>query len=390
MNIALLCFGISPIASVSGMEKVFVEMSNAFVERGHSVSAIWNDQPKIVPYYPFNSEVCQVNLGLGKIKAPLKYKIMREVNKCLNIKAVNKVDQYKTNLLCSALYKIIDLAKIDVFVCYEFNSVMVANQLSIGRIPVVAMVHNSVEDQIASLTPLQRQEANKADVYQVLMPNYVEQAKRLLDTKICYIPNIVPRVDNNQCADLAIKKEKYRIIHIGRIEGKQKRQLILLKSFAKLSNKFPNWEVHFYGPIGDIQYKLQIENFINQQQLNSKIFYEGITHHVFCELRKGDIFAFPSAYEGFSLALTEAMSAGLPVIGFKDAPSVQNLIEDGENGYLAIDEEDFTSKLDYLMRHQTIRAILGKNAKKSMEKYAPNAIWDIWEQLLRKLVGKSC
>ena len=73
MNIALLFFGIASISNVSGAEKVFVEMANRFSERGATVYTIWNDSPGVVPYYPFNSQVKQVNLGFGKIKAPVSY-----------------------------------------------------------------------------------------------------------------------------------------------------------------------------------------------------------------------------------------------------------------------------------------------------------------------------
>ena len=47
--------------------------------------------------------------------------------------------------------------------------------------------------------------------------------------------------------------------------------------------------------------------------------------------------AFPSKYEGFPLALTEAMSAGLPCVGFKSCTGVNGLIVDGENGFLVED-----------------------------------------------------
>ena len=79
----------------------------------------------------------------------------------------------------------------DVFICYEFNSVMVANVLSEGETPVIAMVHNSIDNQIGMLTSQQRKEASRATAYQVLMPEYLKQAQQLLPTRIEYIPNIV-------------------------------------------------------------------------------------------------------------------------------------------------------------------------------------------------------
>ena len=96
MNIAILFFGIASIANVSGAEKVFVDMANRFVKEGHIVYSIWNDEPGVVPYYSFLPKVRQVNLGLGKIKAPIKYKFIREVAKGLHLNVTNYVDRYKT------------------------------------------------------------------------------------------------------------------------------------------------------------------------------------------------------------------------------------------------------------------------------------------------------
>lgn len=45
-------------------------------------------------------------------------------------------------------------------------------------------------------------------------------------------------------------------------------------------------------------------------------------------------FAFPSAYEGFGLSLAEAMSMGLPAVGYKSCSAVNELIVDGKNGFV--------------------------------------------------------
>jgi glycosyltransferase involved in cell wall biosynthesis len=47
----------------------------------------------------------------------------------------------------------------------------------------------------------------------------------------------------------------------------------------------------------------------------------------------GDVFVFPSALEGFGLAVGEAMSSGLPVVA-SDRGSIPELVVDGEGGFL--------------------------------------------------------
>lgn len=389
MNIAILFFGIASISNVSGAEKVFVDMANRFVKEGHIVYSIWNDEPGVVPYYSFSPKVRQVNLGLGKIKAPIKYKFIREVAKGLHLNVTNYVDRYKTEKLCQSIQEKIKISDIDVMICYEFNSIMVANKLANGKIPVVAMCHNSVEAQIATLTPLQREEASKVTAYQVLMPSFVDKAKKLLNTDIYYIPNVVNPIPDNVIADLSADKTIYKIIMIGRIDRYQKRSLIAIKSFLEIAAHFPNWELHFYGPITDSKYKKEIDEYIESHDLHHQVIYEGITDNSIGVLHDADIFAFPSAFEGFSLALTEANSMGVPAVGFSSAPAINELIEDNVTGFLAKDERDFTQKLSALMKDKKMRIQMGKAAHQAMNKYSPDEVWGMWLRLLNRLVAEN-
>ncbi len=100
-------------------------------------------------------------------------------------------------------------------------------------------------------------------------------------------------------------------------------------------------------------------------------------------LCKADIFAFPSAYEGFPLALTEAMSVGLPSVGFRNADGVNELIHHNVNGILCNDGvENFARGLSILMDSRELRKKLGNKAKEDMKQYKPNRIWDTWEKLI--------
>ena len=364
-------------------------MANQFAQKGDTVYSVWNDEPGIAPYYSFLPQVRQINLGLGKIKAPMRYKILREVAKGLHLNVTNYVDRYKTERLCQSIRNKIDISDIDIVVCYEFNSVMVANKLFDGEIPIVAMCHNSIESQIATLTPLQRKEASKVTIYQVLMPSFVNKARKLIDTKICYIPNVVKPVPDNETADLAADKKIYKITMIGRIDKNQKRPLIAIKSFLKIASRFRNWELHLYGPITDQQYKKEIDEYIRIYDIHHQVIYKGITSNPMNILHNTDIFAFPSAYEGFGLSLTEANSMGVPAVGFATAPAVNEIIKNNITGFLVEDEKEFTEKLAILMENKALRIQMGKAAHRAMDEYSPNIVWGKWSQLLNKLVTEN-
>ena len=125
---------------------------------------------------------------------------------------------------------------------------------------------------------------------------------------------------------------------------------------------------------------------ISSQTIRTSVFRGGATDNVLDVYNKAAIFAFPSAYEGFGLALTEAMSAGLPVIGYKNCPAVNELIKDGENGYLCEDGVNaFAQALDKLMSDEKLRKKMGKAAKEDMKQYDSEKIWDMWEKLIKQV-----
>ena len=106
-------------------------------------------------------------------------------------------------------------------------------------------------------------------------------------------------------------------------------------------------------------------------------------------LKKADIFAFPSAWEGFGLALTEAMSVGLPAIGYKSAAAVNELIENNKTGFLVNDGiEDFADKLNILIKDKDLRIKFGKNAVIAMQKYYPKLVYDKWETEINTVLNK--
>jgi glycosyltransferase involved in cell wall biosynthesis len=107
-------------------------------------------------------------------------------------------------------------------------------------------------------------------------------------------------------------------------------------------------------------------------------------------LRQGDIFVLPSAYEGFGLSLAEAMSMGLPAIGYKNCSAVNELIENEKNGLLCEDGVDALAEaLRRLMTDKALRVKYGAYAQKSMEKYSPAKIWRSWEELLEQTVHRA-
>ena len=141
-----------------------------------------------------------------------------------------------------------------------------------------------------------------------------------------------------------------------------------------------------YGTLKDKKYVALCEELIKKYGLEEQVLLMRETKEVEEVLRRSEICAFPSKFEGFSLAQTEAMAVGLPVIGFDYCPGVNELVKDGVNGFLVKDVDEFADKLNTLIEDENLRKNMGAEARKIAEKYAPDSIMQQWEDLMNSVV----
>lgn len=137
-------------------------------------------------------------------------------------------------------------------------------------------------------------------------------------------------------------------------------------------------------------YYQRLCQFIEEQGLTGRVHLARTTPAIQDELCQADIFAFPSAFEGFPLALTEAMATGLPSVGFRSADAVNELIVDGENGILCEDGVSaFAQGLERLMKEPALRSAMGRQAVADMKPYYPEAVWNQWQMLIDEQIQQA-
>jgi glycosyltransferase involved in cell wall biosynthesis len=97
-------------------------------------------------------------------------------------------------------------------------------------------------------------------------------------------------------------------------------------------------------------------------------------------LRKATLFVFPSLTEGMPVALMEAMSSGVPTVGF-DVPGVNDLVVDGENGFLVPprDSKSFANAIISLVEDGRKRKRMSKSSREVIVRgYS-------WEKVLKEI-----
>lgn len=282
--------------------------------------------------------------------------------------------------------------KPDVIVCYFLKDVYNVCFLHNHKIPIVMMVHNHPPVFFAPLRkkPLRyriyKKQLEKITAYDLLLESfkgtigedYPKHEERV-------IGNIIAQIPENERADLSIEKKK--IIYVCRVDEVQKRQHLLFEAFGKIARDFPEWKIELYGSIKHPDYHQRLLEQLKRLGIEKQVEFMGYADDVKAVYRGADFMAWPAAYEGLSIALADGQAHGLPAIGFADAPSVNEVIVDGVNGFLARDVDDFAVKMAKLMSDKELRIKMGAEAAKGVEQYAEEHIADQWERLLKDLAG---
>lgn len=370
------------IGTTGGVEKVLCNMANAMAERGHDVTimAFVNKEGK--PFFALNDSVEFCNMGLG-----FKYKhLWTNITNLFMDKNTREFRRLMTDCrhIADRVDSFVSKLNPDIIVAFEQRSVVLFNEYIKPKAPVITMFHFNYS-QVLKNEKL-HYIYKKSSCIQVLTKNDLNQTKNILgNIPIVQIANAVP-----QYKELANLREK-RIITVGRIESNCKRQHLLIKAFAKIFKEYPEWRVEIYGDTNfDPKYYQRCLGLIKKLNLSERVRFCGVTNNVKDRLLKSSIFAFPSRHEGFGLALAEALSVGVPAVGYKSCPGTNELIIDRENGLLCEDGVDsFTDALVKLIGNDELRRKMGVYAKQSMQIYSPNVIWNEWEKLLYRL-SLSC
>lgn len=379
------------VNDTGGMAKVTVSFANEMVRRGHDVSLMHSDEKGGDFFFQVDSRVRLYNIKHNSdgsyIVFPWYLKALREVARIFWKRGSRTINGWfdKHNLLGN-IKRCIEQEQPDIIVSSQTAATkLLLLDLKIA-LPLISMSHGPTEDYFTHYPVDEVPALKQADVCQVLIHKYENDLKKHFpDLNVAVIGNGIPQYDFQ--ADLSAEKKKYTIIFVGRLAKRHKRPHLLIKAFSQIADKYPNWNVELWGDRDSKSYYKELEILITSNELQNRVFLMGSTDNIADKLRNADILAFPSAFEGFSLALGEGMSAGLPVIGYKSAPSVNEVIIDGKTGFLVEDGvEPYAKALEKLISNKNLRISMGKAAKEEMRQFAPDKIWDKWEGLMGRVI----
>jgi colanic acid/amylovoran biosynthesis glycosyltransferase len=124
-----------------------------------------------------------------------------------------------------------------------------------------------------------------------------------------------------------------RVIYVGRLAEQQKRISEVTRSFCEMTQKINGVEAIIYGDGPD---KINVENILNQQQINTTVSLGGNIppKQMTDKLLKAHVIVLLSDYEGLPISILEAMACGVVPVCLNMRSGITELIENGKTGYI--------------------------------------------------------
>ncbi len=176
----------------------------------------------------------------------------------------------------------------------------------------------------------------------------------------------------------------HAIFSMGRVEP-EKNFDQLIAAAAPLLLRHPDWGLVVVGE-GSQRAKLQEQACA--AGVADRLLLPGAIEPPYPMLKRGDIFAFPSQYEGFGLAAVEAMACGLPVVASACRPGPGEIITHGVDGLLFPPNNlaALRQVLELLMQNPDLRRRLGEAGQQTAKEFDISCVMPRWDALIQELL----
>jgi glycosyltransferase involved in cell wall biosynthesis len=144
-------------------------------------------------------------------------------------------------------------------------------------------------------------------------------------------------------------------------------RLVKLKNFEAAIQALNNLSDRSfeYWILGSGPLEADLKSLVKSLGMESKVKFLGFRKDIPDLLRQADIFLLPSLWEGFGLAVVEAMAAGLPVV-VSNVPGLQEIVpQESQAGFLVdpASPNDIADALDKLLEDPDLRSQMGKKGQ---------------------------
>lgn len=187
---------------------------------------------------------------------------------------------------------------------------------------------------------------------------YIVREIRIDPSAVITVHNGIPVGNNPPAGETGAGDVAF--ITVGRL-AEIKNHLLMVRAFHEVLKEGAAARLII---VGDGPERANIEGFLRTNRLEGKVTLLGFRSDVGELLRGADVFVLTSRYEGISVALLEAMRAGLPVIATR-VGGIPETVRDGKTGLL-VGQDDLPGlvrAMRSLVQSEELRRELGRSGR---------------------------
>lgn len=368
-----LLYFLTHITNSGGMEHIVIDKINYLSNYGYDVSLAYFGTKDDKAFFAIDEKVRRFPIVQVKDPNSFREKIALSFR------------------LIAQLKEIIKVVNPDVIVNANANTISWILPFIQRKIPKIVELHFSYDGLRLMNKELYANNKVKAFVNNmiraVFYPLYTkcvvltEIDRKKWGFKNCYvIPNFTSLYVTKQS-----KLQSKKAICVGRLDYVKNIDL-LINAWKLVTDQYPDWCLDIWGN-GPLKEKLQ--NEINKLKLTNKVKLCGVSNNLDCIYPEYSLFVLPSRYEGFPLVLVEAMSFGLPCIGFNISGNLA-VIEDGQNGCIVQNrtQQELANSICKLISSPSLLKLYSDLAISSVDKFNKEKVMKMWMELFDKIISR--
>lgn len=299
------------------------------------------------------------------------------------------------------IYKKIKLISPDLIISFIDHTnllLIITKMLFLLKIPLIISVRTNVKERYKKQNKIQNflikilyklRAVNKIvtlsnGVKEILIKNYYINKKKIITIyngiNSKEVKSKIKEELNLGIIEIFQNPKIIKFITMGRlIELKGHKSLIT--AFSKVKEHLPNSRLFI---IGDGPLKEEYQSLINDLNLKDHIILLGLVKNPYKYLANSDIFVFSSLFEGFGMAILEAIACGLPVISTDCETGPREILNNGEYGMLVRvdDSDDLAEKMITLAKNEELLSYYVKKSSERISQFDMNRIIKKWIYLI--------
>lgn len=363
-----------------GVERVTTTKVNALVQQGHEVVVLTTDYKGQPTSYGLDKSVKIIDFGLGyaeDFNVPIWTRLFRTISKMKRHKKAMSafLFDYRPDIVVTthpvetAFLPFIKDGSKKVLEYHGSKFIYRMERSAKSILSLRGLLARIYEQRDACIS------RNFDAVILLTKEDYDSRGKR---KNMYVIPNPLS-FEIQESADLSSPI----VLAMGR-HTEQKDFFSLVDIWEMVCDKFPDWKLRI---VGDGYLKNSLICYVQRKKLGNSISIENGTSEVVPIYLNASIFAMTSKFEGLPMTLLEAQSVGLPIVSYACPCGPRDLLKDSENGFLVApsNKVEFSSRLETLMRDESLRREMGARAKKDSSRYHLEHIMGLWIKLFKYL-----